>query len=60
LFLELRPSEDDPLGPQAPSDAFYAAIQKRDDPALAAEPVIIGGGRRGVVAAACYVPAPSG
>src|SRR5262249_26018405 len=28
---------------------------KRDDPALAAEPVIVGGGRRGVVAAACYV-----
>ena len=36
-------------------DAFYAAIEKRDDPAIAAEPVIIGGGRRGVVAAACYV-----
>ncbi|HML07913.1 MAG TPA: DNA polymerase IV [Xanthobacteraceae bacterium] len=36
-------------------DAFYATIEKRDDPALAAEPVIIGGGRRGVVAAACYV-----
>ena len=36
-------------------DAFYATIEKRDDPALAAEPVIIGGGKRGVVAAACYV-----
>jgi DNA polymerase-4 len=36
-------------------DAFYATIEKRDDPALAAEPVIIGGGRRGVVATACYV-----
>jgi DNA polymerase-4 len=36
-------------------DAFYATIEKRDDPALAAEPVIVGGGRRGVVAAACYV-----
>jgi hypothetical protein len=31
-------------------DAFYATIEKRDDPALAPEPVIIGGGRRGVVA----------
>jgi DNA polymerase-4 len=36
-------------------DAFYATIEKRDDPALAAEPVVVGGGRRGVVAAACYI-----
>jgi len=36
-------------------DAFYATIEKRDDPSFAAEPVIVGGGRRGVVAAACYV-----
>jgi DNA polymerase-4 len=36
-------------------DAFYATVEKRDDPALAAEPVIVGGGRRGVVAACCYV-----
>jgi DNA polymerase-4 len=36
-------------------DAFYAAIEKRDDPALASEPVIVGGGKRGVVATACYV-----
>jgi DNA polymerase IV len=36
-------------------DAFYATIEKRDDQSLAAEPVIVGGGRRGVVAAACYV-----
>ena len=36
-------------------DAFYAAIEKRDDPALLDKPVIIGGGKRGVVSTACYV-----
>ncbi len=36
-------------------DAFYAAIEKRDDPTLAAEPVIVGGGKRGVVATCCYI-----
>jgi DNA polymerase-4 len=36
-------------------DAFYAAIEKRDDPSLRDQPVIVGGGRRGVVATACYV-----
>jgi DNA polymerase-4 len=36
-------------------DAFYATIEKRDDPALADKPVLIGGGKRGVVSTACYI-----
>jgi DNA polymerase-4 len=41
-------------------DAFYATIEKRDDPSLADKPVIIGGGRRGVVSTACYIARISG
>jgi DNA polymerase-4 len=36
-------------------DAFYASVEKRDRPELATRPVIVGGGVRGVVTAACYV-----
>jgi len=36
-------------------DAFYAAIEKRDDPSLTEIPVIVGGGTRGVVSTACYI-----
>jgi DNA polymerase-4 len=36
-------------------DAFYAAVEKRDNPALRDKPLIIGGGKRGVVSTACYI-----
>jgi DNA polymerase-4 len=36
-------------------DAFYASVEKRDRPELVSRPVIVGGGRRGVVAACCYL-----
>jgi DNA polymerase-4 len=36
-------------------DAFYAAVEKRDNPELKDRPVIIGGGKRGVVSTACYI-----
>lgn len=41
-------------------DAFYAAIEKRDDPALRDKPLIIGGGHRGVVSTCCYIARISG
>ena len=41
-------------------DAFYASVEKRDRPELRDRPVIIGGGRRGVVSTACYIARISG
>ena len=41
-------------------DAFYASIEKRDDPTLRDKPLIIGGGQRGVVSTCCYIARQSG
>ncbi len=41
-------------------DAFYAAVEKRDNPDLANKPVIIGGEHRGVVSTACYIARMNG
>jgi DNA polymerase-4 len=42
-------------------DAFYASVEKRDDPTLRDRPLIVGGGgRRGVVSTACYIARTKG
>jgi len=41
-------------------DAFYASVEKRDRPELRDLPVIVGGGKRGVVTTACYIARMSG
>ncbi|MDP4034436.1 MAG: DNA polymerase IV [Pseudorhodobacter sp.] len=41
-------------------DAFYASVEKRDNPALRDVPVIVGGGTRGVVSTCCYIARISG
>ena len=41
-------------------DAFYASVEKRDDPSLRDHAVIVGGGKRGVVTTCCYIARISG
>ena len=41
-------------------DAFYASVEKRDNPSLRDLPVIVGGGTRGVVSTCCYIARISG
>lgn len=41
-------------------DAFYATIEKRDNPEIRGKPVIVGGGQRAVVSAACYLARVTG
>ncbi len=41
-------------------DAYFAAIEKRDNPGLLDKPVIIGGEKRGVVSTCCYIARMSG
>lgn len=41
-------------------DAFYASVEKRDRPELRDRPVIVGGGKRGVVTTCCYIARMSG
>lgn len=36
-------------------DAFFASVEKRDDPSLNDRPLIVGGGGRGVVSTCCYI-----
>jgi DNA polymerase-4 len=55
-----HPELDDLAIAHLDCDAFYAAVEKRDDPALRDKPLIIGGEKRGVVATCCYIARLSG
>lgn len=53
--LLVHPERDSLAIAHIDCDAFYAAVEKRDDPSLADRPLIVGGGRRGVVSTCCYI-----
>lgn len=53
--LLLHPERDELAIAHIDCDAFYAAVEKRDNPELHTRPLIIGGGRRGVVSTCCYI-----
>ncbi len=36
-------------------DAFYASVEKSQNPELVNKPVIVGGGKRGIVTTCCYI-----
>jgi DNA polymerase IV len=59
--LLIAPTSADLTLAHVDCDAFYASVEKRDNPELADKPLIVGGGgRRGVVATACYLARASG
>ncbi|MBX9758903.1 MAG: DNA polymerase IV [Beijerinckiaceae bacterium] len=53
--LVVHPERDELAIAHIDCDAFYAAVEKRDDPSLRDKPLIIGGGKRGVVSTCCYI-----
>lgn len=53
--LVAHPERDELAIAHIDCDAFYAAVEKRDDPSLRDKPLIIGGGKRGVVSTCCYI-----